>query len=243
MIDGKRVLALVPARGGSRGLPRKNMRPLAGRPLVAWPVVAAIGASVVDRVIVSTDDAEIAAAAKAAGADVPFMRPAELATDTASSMMVVRHALDMLVSAGDRYDYVVMLEPTSPLTESDDVDQALTSLHGARDRGDAIVGISRVEATHPEYDVRLGQDGLIRPYAAPDFRSLKRRQDIEELYFLEGSLYATAVDAFLAKGSFYHDRTLGYVVPRWKAFEIDTLVDLICVEALLMRRDEMRSVG
>ena len=243
MIGGKRVLALIPARGGSKGLPRKNVRLLAGRPLVSWPIAAAAGASVVDRVIVSTDDAEIAAAARDAGADVPFPRPDELASDTASSMAVVRHALGMLAAAGDRYEYIILLEPTSPLTESADIDASLTTLHGARDRADAIVGIARVEATHPEYDVRVGPDGLIMPYAAASFNILKRRQDIEELYFLEGSLYASAVDAFLEKGTFYHERTLGFVVPRWKAFEVDHLVDMICIEALLLRREELRAEG
>ena len=121
------------------------------------------------------------------------------------------------------------------------VDRALAMLHAGRERADAIVGVSRLEASHPDFDVRLGADGLIRPYAAPDFRCLKRRQDVEPLYFLEGSLYASAVEVLVAKKSFCHDRTLGYPVPRWKAFEIDELIDLICVEALLKHREELRA--
>src|SRR5688572_8523252 len=165
MIGKDRVLAVIPARGGSKGLPRKNLLPLAGQPLVAWPVKAASKARFVDRVVVSTDDAEIAAAARAAGADVPFIRPAALASDTASSVSVVLHALDSLERDGKRFSYVVLLEPTSPLTESVDVEQALSELHVSRARADAIVGISRVLAAHPEYDVTLAPDGLIRPYA------------------------------------------------------------------------------
>ena len=241
MIGGKRVLALVPARSGSKGLPRKNVRPLAGRPLVAWPIATALRAATVDRVVVSTDDEGIAAIARDAGADVPFMRPADLASDTASSTDVVRHALDTLAAAGAEYDYLVLLEPTSPLTEPEDVDSALQSLHAARGRADSIVGISRLEAHHPEYNVALRQDGLVHPYGAKDFGTLKRRQDIEDIYFLEGSLYASAVDVFLRRGTFYHERTLGYPVPRWKAFEVDELIDLICIEALLQRRDELRA--
>jgi N-acylneuraminate cytidylyltransferase/CMP-N,N'-diacetyllegionaminic acid synthase len=239
MIDGKRVLAVIPARGGSKGLPRKNVRLLADKPLVAWPISAAIGAALIDRVVVTTDDAEIAAVSRAAGAEVPFMRPPELATDVASSAAVLRHALDTLASSGDSYDYVILLEPTSPLTESADVDRALTVLHDSRAKGDAIVGVSRLVAGHPDFCVRLGKDGILSPYAAPDFRSLRRRQELEDLYFIEGSLYASATSAFLSKNGFYHERTLGFVMPRWKSFEVDDLVDLICVEALLLRRHEL----
>lgn len=239
MIDGKRVLALIPARGGSKGLPRKNIRKLGGRPLVAWPVAAARGSKVVDRVVVSTDDVEIAAAAQAAGADTPFMRPSELASDTSSSMAVARHALETLARADERYDYLVLLEPTSPLTEPSDVDRALATLHSARNRADAIVGVAKVEATHPVFDVFMNHNGIITPYSGKSFTSLPRRQDIEELYYLEGSLYCSAVNVFLDRGSFYHERTLGYLVPRWKAFEIDDLVDFFCVEAIMAHRGEL----
>ena len=115
-------------------------------------------------------------------------------------------------------------------------------LHSSRASGDAVVGVARVHAAHPEFDVRLVEGGLIRPYAAGNFSSLKRRQDIEELYFLEGSLDRSAVGRlFRAMEPSTRDRTLGYVVPRWKSFEEDELLDLICIEAILSRREELRS--
>ena len=110
MIDGKRVIAVIAARGGSKGLPRKNVRMVGGRPLVAWPVLAARGSRIVDRVIVSTDDPEIAdAARRKLVASCHFIRPAESSSDTASSMSVVRHALDVLAAGGDDYDYVALV--------------------------------------------------------------------------------------------------------------------------------------
>lgn len=242
MIDQHRVLGLILARGGSKGLPRKNVRMLGGKPLVAWPITAATASRCIDRTIVSTDDEEIAAASRSAGADVPFMRPAELASDTASSMDAVRHVLTTLAEMKDVYDYVVLLEPTSPLTEPADVDEALERLHAARAHADSIVGIAQLEASHPEYSIRMRADGVIQPYAAPAFSALKRRQDIDELYYLEGSLYISDVQVFLQKGSFYHERTMGYRVPRWKAFEVDNLVDFICIEALLSRRPELQGL-
>ena len=237
-----KALAIVPARGGSKGLPGKNLRLLDGRPLVAWPVSAALGAASVDRVIISTDDVAIAEAARTAGADVPFLRPAYLANDTASSMDVILHALDTLASQGHEYEYVILLEPTSPLTESSDVEDALSRLRAAGAAADAIVGICRVESTHPEYDVRRDPNGLISPYAAPDFKSLRRRQDIEELYFLEGSLYISRVEAFRRYKTFYHERTLGYEVPRWKSVEVDDIFDFIMVEAVVRQREEIRRI-
>lgn len=237
-----RVLAIVPARSGSKGLPGKNLRLLDGRPLVAWPVSVALRAASVDRVIISTDDVAIAEAARNAGADVPFMRPAHLAHDTASSMDVILHALDILASQGQEYEYVILLEPTSPLTEASDVEAALSRLRAAGTAADAIVGICRVEATHPEYDVRRDRSGLISPYAVQDFKSLRRRQDLEEIYFLEGSLYISRVEAFRRYKTFYHERTLGYEVPRWKSLEVDDIFDFIMVEAVVRQREEIRRV-
>jgi N-acylneuraminate cytidylyltransferase/CMP-N,N'-diacetyllegionaminic acid synthase len=234
------VLAIVPARGGSKGLPRKNLRKLGGRPLVSWPISAALGAKCVSRVIISTDDLEIAEAARLVGAEVPFLRPAALASDDASSMDVVLHAINFFESKGVFFDFVLMLEPTSPLTDSEDVDAAFAMLRSSGKNADSIVGISRVEAAHPEYDVRLVEKGFIVPYAAPDFKSLRRRQEIEELYFLEGSLYLSRVEAFRKHRSFYHERTLGYPVPRWKSLEVDEHIDFVLIEAVLERIEQIK---
>ena len=238
MIEGKSVIALIPARGGSKGLPRKNVLPVADYPLVAWPIMAAKNSQYIDRIICSTDDEEIAAAAIEAGADVPFLRPSELAADTASSIDVVLHALDSMEESGQVFDYIVLLEPTSPLTESHDIDNGLLSLFSKRDLADSIVGVSKVESTHPDYDVRISSQGLISPYVVTDFKELKRRQEIEPLFFLDGSFYISEVIAFRKYLSFYHERTLASIMPRWKSFEIDEFVDLVCVEAILSRRSE-----
>src|SRR5262245_25182815 len=122
MIDAKRVLGLITARGGSKGVPRKNVRPLGGKPLLAWTIEAARNAPVIDRLILSSDDAEIIEVARAWGCEVPFVRPPELATDTADSVEVVRHALSTL---GEDYDYVVLLQPTSPLRTGEDIENCV----------------------------------------------------------------------------------------------------------------------
>ncbi|MFN3354236.1 MAG: cytidylyltransferase domain-containing protein [Brevundimonas sp.] len=235
MIDGKRVLAIVPARAGSKGLPGKNIRPLAGKPLLTWPIAAARASAHVDRVIISTDSQEFAEIAVAHGADAPFLRPAELASDTAPSIGFILHALDTLAEAGDVYDYVVLLEPTSPLTEGSDVDAALRQMVAAD--ADAIVGVSKLEATHPAFAVRKTDDGSITPYASATFGDMPRRQDIEPLFSLDGTLYVSTVEALRRERGFCHTRTLGYESARHKAHEVDDLVDFICIEAIASNLD------
>lgn len=237
MIDGKRVLAIVPARKGSKGLPLKNIRPLAGKPLLAWPIAAARASRHVDRVIISTDDQGFADIAVAHGADAPFLRPAELASDAAPSIGFILHAVDTLAEAGDRYDYVVLLEPTSPLTEGSDIDAALERLAAADADADAIVGVTALATHHPAYAVRMSPGGAIEPLQPGGFSALPRRQDLEPVFGLDGSLYISTVDALRREQGFCHGRTLGYETARYKANEVDDLVDFLCIEAIAANLD------
>lgn len=233
MIDGHRVLALVPARSGSKGLPGKNIRRLGGKPLLAWPIAAARAAHCVDRVLLSTDDAHYAQLGVEAGAEAPFLRPAALATDTSPSIDFMLHALDWLEAQGESYDYLVLLEPTSPLTSGVDVDAALQRLHAQRDIADAIVGVHALTTSHPAFAVRVDARGLAQPYAAESFGALARRQDLEPLYALDGSLYVSDVEALRRERGFCHARTLAFPMPRHKSLEIDDLLDFTCIEAVL----------
>jgi len=239
MINGRSVLAIIPARGGSKGLPGKNIRELAGRPLVGWPIQAAKRSTYVDRVVVSTDDYEIAKVAQEQGAEVPFLRPKELAQDTSTTFSVLEHAIEHFKKVEKVYEYCLLLEPTSPLTQSSDVDQALERLDENRDVADSIVGVSKVEAAHPTFDVTINEKGLIKPYLPDGFSKIGRRQDLDDLYYFEGSLYISKITVLLQKKTFYHERTLPYIVPRWMAFEIDELVDFICIEAIMKNRDRI----
>lgn len=242
MINGKKVLALIPARSGSKGLPRKNIRLLHGKPLLSWPIEAAKASAYVDRVVISTDDIEFSKLALAAGAEAPFLRPAELSTDTASSISFILHALDTLAIGGDAYDYLLLLEPTSPLTEASDIDSALETLLAHREDADAVVSVSELVSTHPAFAVRLNDQGLMHPYTTQNFNQLPRRQDVEPLYSLDGSLYISTVEALRDRRAFCHERTLSHVMPRYKSFEVDDLVDFICIEAILAQRDILKNL-
>lgn len=230
MINGKSVLAIVPARGGSKGLPGKNIRMFCGKPLIAWSIEAGLSSRYVDKLWVSTDSAEIAAAAKVCGAEVPFLRPAELATDSATSAEVVIHAIQFAEAQGLSFDIIALLEPTSPLRESVDIDGALEKLALSAATA-SVVGVSVVEAVHPAYLFREKGE-FLEPYLGIPPTGI-RRQSLESLMYIEGSIYVSYVRDFLERKTFYHDRTAGWLVPRYKAIEIDELPDYIAAEALM----------
>jgi len=241
MINGKRVLAIVPARKGSKGLPMKNVRPLGGKPLLAWPIAAARASTHVDRTIISTDDQGFADIAVAHGAEAPFLRPAALASDTAPSIDFILHALDTLEADGDAYDYLVLLEPTSPLTEGADVDAALRALDASD--AEAIVGVTALETQHPAFAVRKQDDGRIAPLQPGGFSAMPRRQDLEPVFGLDGSLYISTVAALRRERSFCHDRTLGHEMARYKSHEVDDLIDFLCIEAVAANLQILREEG
>lgn len=238
MYNNKRIMGLIPARGGSKGLPRKNIRPLLGKPLIAWTIEQARASSYLDTVVVSTDDSEIAQIAQRFDAEVPFLRPAELASDTAKSIDVIAHALDHYQGKGTSFDYLMLLEPTSPLRESHDIDACIKILTGRSD-AESIVSVAKLESGHPNFNVVIDRGtGFIRNIIdSHDFEVL-RRQDLKEVYFFDGTIYCSRTESLLSTRTFYHASTLAYPVPKWKSIEIDDLSDLLCAEALLKARQE-----
>ena len=240
MINGRTVLAIIPARGGSKGLPGKNIMDLAGKPLIAWSIEAANESKHIDRCVVSTDDHEIAEISKQYGGDVPFIRPAEFARDQTSSMDVVTHAVKTLNEQGQTYDYIALLEPTSPLRSKTDIDQALRMLDENRESARAIVGVCKSESGHPAFSASINQAGLLEPYQSEKFGVL-RRQDITDLYYFEGTIYISETNHLLDTLSFYSNKTMPYIVPRWKSIEIDELFDMIIAEAVINNIDQFQN--
>jgi N-acylneuraminate cytidylyltransferase/CMP-N,N'-diacetyllegionaminic acid synthase len=200
--------------------------------------VAALESRYVDKVVVSTDSEEYARIARVYGAEVPVIRPVDLAADTSPSSAAVIHMLDQLAVRGECYEYFVLLEPTSPLTEASDIDAAIEVLHSNRQKSDALVSVAELVTTHPAFALRRDNLGLIKPYASVDFTRLPRRQELDPLYVLDGSLYISTVDRYREALSFCHDRTLSHVMPDYKAHEVDSLIDFICIEAILSHNDQ-----
>lgn len=229
------ILALIPARGGSKGLPRKNILPLAGKPLIAWTIEQALESKYIDKVVVSTEDKEISDISKKYGAEVPFIRPEELASDEAKTMDVIIHALNWFENRGEHFDILVLLEPTSPLRDANDIDCCITTLL-ENVKAKAVVSVTKLEGSHPEFNVIINEENFIRKAdGSSDFKVL-RRQELDDIYYFEGSVYVSYVDTLKKFKSFYHELTMPYIVPRYKAFEVDELCDLICIEALINAR-------
>ncbi len=225
MIGARSVLAVVPARGGSRGVPRKNLRLLAGRPLILHTLDAAHASRHVDRTVVSTEDDEILRVVRAHGGDAPFTRPADLARDETPTMAVVRHAIESLSA---RYDYTVVLQPTSPLRTAEDIDACL--LRCERDDAPACVSVCPA-VPHPAWVFSLGAGGRLVPVLGGD-RPV-RRQDLPPAFALNGAVYAARTGWLLATGSFLAPETVAHVMPRERSVDVDDETDLLVCEALL----------
>jgi CMP-N,N'-diacetyllegionaminic acid synthase len=231
MIDGKKVLALIPARGGSKGLPGKNIRQMCGKPLIAWTIEKAKISKYLDMVLVSTDCPKIMEIANLYGGYVPFQRPSELATDLSTSYDVIRHALNYLVSEeGKSFDYIVLLEPTSPLREDDDIDKMLERLVALGSEFDSIISIGKVEE-HPSI-VRRVRSNQIEPFC-PEVEQTNRRQDNDPAYFPYGVAYIAKIDVLLEENTFYTKRSTYFKIKRYQNCEIDDVYGFICAESIM----------
>jgi CMP-N-acetylneuraminic acid synthetase len=236
------VLALVPARGGSKGIPRKNLQVLAGRPLVAHAVAAGLEASLVSRVVCSTDDEEIAEAARHSGADVPFLRPANLAADTAEDWPVFVHALAWLEQHdGWVPDLIVNLRPTSPMRTSEHVDSAIQLL--LETGADSVKAVC-LARQHPHKMWLRQPDGLIEPFVASQFR-LERgpdvpRAELEDVYWQNGVVDVTRREIILDRGVMIGPRVAGLITAPEDSIDIDTPLDLALAELLFERRRVLR---
>ena len=217
MINGGKVLAVIAARGGSKGLPGKNIRPVAGRPLIAWSIAAAQGSRSIDRTVLSSDDAAIMQAAQACGCDVPFRRPAHLASDDATSISVLLHALDELPG----FEFVMLLQATSPLRSSADIDAACALL--AQSGAPACVSVCLAEQS-PYWMVRLGPGHELQPLLETP-AGATRRQDLPAVYTLNGAVYVARTDWLRQTGSFISPQTVAHVMPAARSIDIDTLED------------------
>ena len=224
------VVAVIPARGGSKGIPRKNLVRLAGRPLIAYTIEAAKRSRLVGSVLVTTDSPEIARAARRLGAEIPFRRPRALSGDAVSVVEAARHAVRWLEAQGRKPEIVVLLQPTSPLRGAARIDQAVRLLR--RSGADTVVGVREPE-THPWQCVRF-KNGRMRFAVARPARRLNR-QEYPTVHALNGALYAVRADVLLA-GRLYGRRVEPLIMEPWESVDIDEPADLALAEYLMKTR-------
>lgn len=233
------TLAIIPARGGSKGLPRKNVRLLGELPLIAHTIRAAIRSGI-ERVLVSTDDDEIAGIAREHGAEVPFMRPPELATDQASSLSVLLHAMEWVEQdSGSRLDHVIFLQPTSPFRNSTHIHEAL-QLHCSSDRT-SLVSVTEVQEFHPYFMFSLEEKGIMNPLFQMEERPL-RRQDLPPYYRLNGAIYISRRSYYddlpPTAAIFDWDSLCGYSMDAPSSVDINDYLDFQRAEWLLREEQE-----
>lgn len=226
-----RVLGVIPARGGSKGIPRKNLVPVAGRPLLYFTIRAAQGSERLTRTILSSDDEEINALGRSLGLEVPFVRPRELATDQATSLAVAQHALRFAEQAESRpYDAACLLQPTCPLRQSVDIDRAIQLLEDSD--ADAVVSLTQVEEPHP-VKMMIVDHGLVRPLFPGQWRETLRRQELPPTFYLNGAVYCTRRAVLLEQDSLWGTKTLAYIMPAERSVNIDSPLDVRLAELTL----------
>ncbi|WP_027390049.1 cytidylyltransferase domain-containing protein [Chrysiogenes arsenatis] len=225
MYKGKSFLAIIPARGGSKRLPRKNVLDLAGKPLIAWTIEAAQKSKFIDRVIVSTDDAEIEAVAHKWTTET-IKRPSSLATDTATSVDVVLHVIE---AVEEKYDYVVLLQPTSPLRTTIHIDEAIELL--IEKSADAIISVCEVEH-NPLWCNTIPEDGSMQSFIKDESKN-KRSQDLPKYYRLNGAVYICNTRKLLNEKNFFlNDNIYAYMMAKYNSIDIDTDIDFIVAEVI-----------
>jgi CMP-N-acetylneuraminic acid synthetase len=226
-----RVLGVVTARGGSKGIPRKNIRLLCGKPLLQYTAESALAAKRLNRVILSTDDEEIAEVGRRCGLEVPFMRPPELAQDDTPTVPVLQDAVRRLEQSGDRYEAILVLQPTNPLRRPEDIDGAIELLE--RTGADSVISFVEPGEKHPARMKFIDAEGRVQdPPFAEAFEG-QRRQDLPKLYLREGSIYLTRRAVLMDQSSIKGRNCRAWMISEDRACNIDTPFDWFIAEQLL----------
>ena len=228
------VLGLIPARGGSKGVPGKNIRPLCGKPLLQYTAEAALAARHLSRVILSTDDEEIARVGERCGLQVPFLRPAQLAQDQTPMLPVVQHALTWLESCGERLSAVCLLQPTNPLRRSEDIDGCIELF--VREGADAVVTVLPVPHKHNPHWVYFRSDEGTLQISTGEIEPIPSRQLLPAAYHREGSVYVTRTSVIKNEKSLYGGRLLGYLMEPEQSVNIDSFEDWQRAESLIAQQ-------
>ncbi|MDH4944753.1 acylneuraminate cytidylyltransferase family protein [Sulfurimonas sp. C5] len=225
MLEGKTFLAIIPARGGSKRLPRKNILDLSGKPLIAWSIEAALESKYIDKVIVSSDDDEILDVSHSYGVEC-IKRPDNLASDTATTFDALKHTIESV----SKYDYIVLLQPTSPLRTAKHIDEAIELLNAKN--ADAVISVCEMEHS-PLWSNTLPEDKTMEQFLQSDLLN-KRSQDLPTYYRLNGAIYIATTDKLLeAKSFFLQNNIFAYVMDQESSVDIDTLLDFKFAQILI----------
>jgi CMP-N-acetylneuraminic acid synthetase len=234
MVNGKRVLGITLARGGSKSVPRKNIRPILSVPLIAYTIAEALRSNHISRYIVSTEDEEICKIAQQYGADAPFLRPAEFANDTSSTISALKHAVEWIEeNEGSQYDYVIELMCTNPMKTASDIDAVIEKL--VTTGADSVIAVHKLEDNHPIRIKKIVDDKIV-DFCLPEVPET-RRQDLKpDAYIRSGSIYGAKREHLMVEGRRYgSENSRPYILPPERAINVDTEIDFLLAELLIKK--------
>jgi len=231
MINNKKIIGIVPARIGSKGLKFKNLKKLNSKPLIYWPIKTLKKSKYLDKIIINTDSTKIRNLGIKMGAESPFLRPKYLASDNSKIADTIIHTIKYFEKKKIFYDYILLLEPTSPLTTTEDIDNGIKLLDNSNKSTDAIVVVAENVSAHPKFCVKLDKNQFIKSYDKK-FYSINR-QKLDRAYFYSGNFYLSKVNSFIKLKTFYHKKTKAIISTKAKSFEIDDELDFFIVEKIM----------
>jgi len=233
-MNEKKILGVITARGGSKGIPGKNIKLLGDKPLIAYTIEIAKQSKLITHLIVSTDDTEIAKVCKDCGAEVPFIRPAELAQDNTPHLPVMQHAVDFMENKiGEKFDCIVTLQPTSPFRIAEDIDKTIQKLIDTLEADSAVSIVETESGSHPMKMKKL-EDGRVLSYCMEEPEGT-RRQDLPKCYKRSSAVYVTYRDLMMEKNRFYGDFIVGHITPKEMYIDIDNELDWLKAEYMLKK--------
>lgn len=226
----KKILAIIPARAGSKGIKNKNIKLMLKKPLIYWTIKEAKKSKNILKLIVSTDSKKIKKLSLLYNVDVPFLRPKRISGDKATDYMLVEHAINFYNKKKIFFDYIILLQPTSPLRDVEDIDNCIKLLKNNKIK--TIVSFSKLKSQHPNFLYEIKKKKISR-YTHKNKSVDTTRQNVDDLYYPEGSIFLSKIDTYLKYKSFYHKETKPYFLPEWKSFEVDDIEDFKFIEQLL----------
>tara|TARA_B100000902_G_scaffold8533_1_gene10693 strand:+ start:9108 stop:9827 length:720 start_codon:yes stop_codon:yes gene_type:complete len=236
MYKKKKIIAVIPARSGSKRLVNKNIKKLNGKPLVEWTIKAALSSKLIDKIFVSTDSQRIRDISTGCGLEVSFLRPSKFSKDKSPTWEAVIHALDKFKEMGEKFDYIALLEPTSPLRAKNDIDKAIKKIIN-NSKAETLVSLGKIYLEHPKISKKINSKKFVDPYIAVK-KKIHQSQELDIAYFPYGVIYLSNVRSFYKNKTFYTSKTIPYLIERWQNYEIDDQLDFNVVENIMKKMEK-----
>ena len=231
MFKKKKIIAVILARSGSKRVKDKNIKILNKKPLIYWTIKEAKKSKLIDRLVLGSDSLKYFEVAKKCGLKDFVKRPKRLSQSNTTSIDSLIFTLNQIISTAENYDYCLLLEPTSPLRVVDDIDRSIKKIVSSN-KAEALVSLSKVGNVHPQFMYEIQNDNFIKRFAKK-LKKVTLHSESKKLFFLDGSIYISKIKSLYKRKSFYHEKTLPFILPKWKSYEIDDFIDFKIIEMIM----------